>query len=227
MRINKYIASCGICSRRKAEEYINNSRVTINGEIAALQSKVEDDDVVCLDGKIIKLEKQNVTIAYNKPVGIVCTSEKNEKNSIISAINYPVRLFNIGRLDKDSQGLILLTNDGDLCYKLTKASEEHEKEYEVIVDKPLQTDFEKRMSSGIKILDKVTAPCKVKKISEKKFRIILIQGLNRQIRRMCEALGYEVVKLTRLRIDKLSLGNIKQGEYRELSEKQVKAMFYK
>ncbi len=226
MRINKYIASSGLCSRRKAEEYIKSGQVRINDRIAELSDRVLDGDVVKINGKIIKPEEKTVTLAYNKPVGIECTADKENKNNIISTINYPLRLFNVGRLDKDSEGLILLTNDGNLCYKLTKASELHEKEYIVTVNKPISAGFIHQMSSGVEILNTKTAPCKVKKVGINKFRIILVQGLNRQIRRMCEALGYKVTSLVRLRIDNLTLSGIKVGEYKELKKDEMKNLFH-
>ncbi len=225
MRINKYIATCGVCSRRKAEEYISSGLVKINGKIAELSDRVLDGDEVSLDGKIIYPERKKVTLAYNKPIGIECTADLNNKNNIISEINYPLRLFNVGRLDKDSEGLILLTNDGDLCYKLTKASLLHEKEYIVTLNKPISAGFIEKMASGVEILDTKTSPCKVKKLSTKKFKIVLVQGLNRQIRRMCEALGYRVTSLTRIRIDNLKLDGLKKGEYRELSPSEVEKLF--
>ncbi len=225
MRINKYIASSGLCSRRKAEEYITSGQVKINDKKAELSDRVLDGDVVKVAGKIIEPEEKTVTLAYNKPLGIECTADKKNKNNIISSINYPLRLFNVGRLDKDSEGLILLTNDGDLCYKLTKASELHEKEYLVTVNKPISAGFIHKMSNGVEILNTKTAPCKVKKVGINKFRIILVQGLNRQIRRMCETLGYKVTSLIRLRIDNLTLSGIKVGEYKELKENEVKKLF--
>ncbi len=225
MRINKYIASAGLCSRRKAEEFINNGEVTINGKLAELSDRVGENDKVKVKGKLIKPTAKTVTLAYNKPVGIECTADLENKNNIISAINYPLRLFNVGRLDKDSEGLILLTNDGDLCYKLTKASELHEKEYIVIVNKPISAGFIYKMSNGVEILDTKTAPCKVKQVGTNKFRIILVQGLNRQIRRMCESLGYKVTSLKRLRIDNLTLSGIKVGEYKELKQSEIKKLF--
>ncbi len=225
LRINKYIASAGLCSRRKAEEFINNGEVTINGKIAELSDKIGENDKVKVKGKLITPESKTVTLAYNKPVGIECTADLANENNIISAINYPLRLFNVGRLDKDSEGLILLTNDGDLCYKLTKASELHEKEYIVTVNKPISAGFIHKMSNGVEILDTKTAPCKVKQVGTNKFRIILVQGLNRQIRRMTEALGYKVTSLVRLRIDNLTLSGLKVGAYKELSKKEITKLF--
>lgn len=225
MRINKYIASSGLCSRRKAEEYILAGEVTINGRIACLSDRVEKGDAVKLRGKLLQQEKRTVTLAYHKPIGVECTADQNNKDNIIAKINYPLRLFTVGRLDKDSEGLILLTNDGDLCYRLSKASEAHEKEYLVTVNKAIAAGFLQKMASGVEILDTVTAPCKVRQLSSHKFKIVLVQGLNRQIRRMCEALGYKVVSLIRLRIDRLHLDGIPKGEYRILKEKEIGELF--
>lgn len=225
MRINKYIASCGICSRRAAEELIESKRIRIDGKIAVLQDRVGENSVVELDSKPINPVKNTVTLAYNKPIGVECTSDKSVPNNIIATLNYPTRLFTVGRLDKDSEGLILLTNDGDLCYRLSKASEKHEKEYEVSLNKPIAAGFVSAMENGVEILDTITAPCKVKKLSNKKFRIILVQGLNRQIRRMCEQLGYKVTSLKRLRIDRLELGSLKVGRYKKLSPDDAKRLF--
>lgn len=225
MRINKYLAASGICSRRKAESYINEGLVTINGKIAKLSDKVGEQDRVELEGNLIEPETRTVTLAYHKPVGVECTADQSIENNIISVLNYPLRLFTVGRLDKDSEGLILLTNDGDFCYKLSRASEEHEKEYLVTLNKPYSAGFLKQMEKGVQILNTVTAPCKVERVSERQFKIILVQGLNRQIRRMCEALGYRVSRLVRLRIDKLTLNGIKKGEYKELSQEDMKKFF--
>lgn len=226
MRINRYLASAGLCSRRKAETYINEGLVTINGTVAKLGDRVEEGDRVELEGKLIEPETRNVTLAYHKPVGVECTADPSTENNIISVLEYPLRLFTVGRLDKDSEGLILLTNDGDFCYKLSKASEEHEKEYLVTLNKPYSAGFLRRMASGVEILDTVTAPCKVERVSERSFKIVLVQGLNRQIRRMCEALGYRVTSLIRLRIDKLTLDGIPKGEYRELNPEEMKLFFH-
>ncbi len=221
MRINRYIASSGICSRRKAESFVREGRVTINGTVAELHDTVKEGDTVKIDGEKIGPPSSNTTIAYNKPKGIECTTDQNIRGNIISEINYPTRLFTIGRLDKDSEGLILLTNDGDLCYKLTKASELHQKEYEVTVNKPIGAGFVAKMSKGVEILNTITAPCVVKKTSPTTFNIVLIQGLNRQIRRMCEALGYRVIKLKRIRIDKLTLSGLEVGKYKKLSQSDI------
>lgn len=225
MRINRYLASYAGVSRRGAEELILKGRVKINGKLAILQNRVEEDDEVTLDDKLIKPDQKNITLAYNKPIGVECTAEKSNRDSIIRHINYPERLFTVGRLDKNSEGLILLTNDGNLCYKLTRAAELHEKEYEVIVDKPINPKFIQDMAKGVEILGTKTRECEVVKTGIRSFNITLLQGLNRQIRRMCDKLGYKVVSLKRIRIDKLELGNLSLGTYRELSEDEVKRLF--
>lgn len=225
MRINRYLASSGLASRRGAEALILEGRVKINGRVAKLQDVVEEGDKVTLDERPVELEEEVVTLAYNKPVGIECTSDEKNEASIMKAINYPLRLFTVGRLDKNSEGLILLTNDGELCYKLTKASEGHEKEYEVVVNKPIGPGFVSSMSKGVEIPGTKTRPCKVVKTGERSFRIILLQGLNRQIRRMAEALGYKVVSLKRLRIDRLELGNLQSGQYRLLEGEEISRLF--
>lgn len=225
MRINRYLASSGLTSRRGAEKLVIEGRVRINGQVAQLQSVVKEGDEVSLDGRLVEPEDKKVTLAYNKPLGIECTSDDKNEASIIRALNYPLRLFTVGRLDKNSEGLILLTNDGDLCYKLTKASERHEKEYEVLVNKPIGPDFVNAMSRGVEILGTKTRPCKVVKTGTSSFNIILLQGLNRQIRRMCEALGFKVVSLKRVRIDELRLGSLKPGSYRLLSKEELRRLF--
>lgn len=225
MRINRYLASSGLASRRAAEGLILEGRVRINGRLAKLQDVVEEGDEVTLDDRPVDLEEKLVTLAYNKPLGVECTSDEKNEASIIKALNYPLRLFTVGRLDKNSEGLILLTNDGDLCYRLTKASEGHEKEYEVVVNKPIGPGFVSSMSKGVEILGTKTRPCKVVKTGERSFRIVLLQGLNRQIRRMAEALGYKVVSLKRLRIDRLELGSLKTGQYRLLKEEEIRRLF--
>lgn len=221
MRINKFISETGICSRREADKYIEAKRVTINGAIAEIGSTVESDDVIEIDGKPIGEKKKAVYIALNKPVGITSTTERHVKGNIIDFVNHPERIFPIGRLDKDSQGLILLTNDGDIVNKILRAENHHEKEYIVTVDKPITEAFVKSMSKGVKILDTVTKPCKVTTISEKVFKIILTQGLNRQIRRMCEAHSYKVIKLKRIRIMNIHLEGLKIGAWRNLTNKEL------
>lgn len=224
MRINKYISETGICSRREADKIIADKRVTINNNYAELGSIVEPGDEVLIDGKPLGQKKKTVYIALNKPVGITCTTERHIKGNIIDFINYPERIFPIGRLDKDSQGLILLTNDGDIVNKILRAENNNEKEYIVTVNKPITHTFVKDMSSGVKILGTVTKPCKITPIDDKVFKIILTQGLNRQIRRMCQAFGYKVVKLQRIRIMNIKLGKLKIGTWRNLTNDELKGI---
>lgn len=221
MRINKYISESGICSRRESDKWIEAKRVTINGVIAQLGSTVSEGDDVRVDGKPIGTKKKTVYIALNKPVGITCTTELHVKGNIIDFVNHPERIFPIGRLDKDSQGLILLTNDGDIVNKILRAENNHDKEYIVTVDKPITPAFLQGMSSGVRILGTITKPCTVTKISERVFRIILTQGLNRQIRRMCAAFGYQVRKLERIRIMNIHLDGLKLGQWRDLTAKEL------
>jgi 23S rRNA pseudouridine2604 synthase len=223
IQVNKYISSSGFCSRREADGYVEQGRVFINDEIALPTSRVYPGDVVTVDGERIKVKasKQSVYIAFNKPRGITSTTDPTDRSNIIYFINHPKRIFPIGRLDKDSEGLILLTNDGDIVNKILRAGNEHEKEYTVTVNKPLTPEFVKRMSSGVPVLGQMTKPCVVRQEGTKRFRIILTQGLNRQIRRMCEYLGYEVVTLKRTRIMNISLGNIQVGKWRNLSNTEV------
>jgi 23S rRNA pseudouridine2604 synthase len=221
-RINKYLSEVGYCSRRAADKLIEQGRVTINGEVPQMGTKIVDGDKVCVDGKaIVKTEEDAVYLALNKPIGIVCTTDTRvEKDNIIEFLNYPKRIFPIGRLDKASEGLILLTNDGDIVNKILRARNNHEKEYIVHVNKKIDEQFVRKMSQGIPILDTVTRPCKIKKIGDFRFKIVLTQGLNRQIRRMCEYLGYHVVKLKRIRIMNIHL-DLKIGEHRELSQAEL------
>ncbi|WP_417886062.1 23S rRNA pseudouridine(2604) synthase RluF [Zunongwangia sp.] len=223
-RINKFLSEVGFCSRRAADKLIDQGRVTINGEVPEMGTKIASGDEVRVDGDLISAkekEKPSVYIAFNKPIGIVCTTDtKREKDNIIDYINYPERIFPIGRLDKPSEGLILLTSDGDIVNKILRARNNHEKEYIVSVNKPIQPDFAKKMSNGIPILDTVTRNCFVEQTGEKEFRIILTQGLNRQIRRMCEYLGYEVTKLKRIRIMNIPL-DIPIGKWRDITEKEL------
>jgi len=224
-RINKYLSEVGYCSRREADKLIEAGRVTINGVVPEMGSKISQNDVVEVDGKpVVDSKEAFVYLAFNKPVGIVCTTDTNvEKDNIIDFINYPKRIFPIGRLDKPSEGLILLTDDGDIVNKILRASNNHEKEYLVKVDKPISQTFVERMSGGIPILDRVTKKCQVEKLSTYEFRIILTQGLNRQIRRMCEYLNYEVETLKRVRIMNIKL-DIPVGEYRELTKEELKEL---
>ncbi|WP_409177192.1 23S rRNA pseudouridine(2604) synthase RluF [Brevibacillus fortis] len=221
MRINKFISETGICSRREADKLIEAKRVTINGQIAELGSTVASGDDVRIDGQPLGSKKKNVYIALNKPVGITCTTELHVKGNIIDFVNHPERIFPIGRLDKDSQGLILLTNDGDIVNKILRAENNHDKEYIVTVDKPITANFLHGMANGVRILGTTTKPCKVTKVSERVFNIVLTQGLNRQIRRMCQAFGYQVRKLERVRIMNIPLGNLKLGQWRNLTAKEL------
>ena len=225
MRINKFLAETGIVSRRGADKWIEDGRVTINGELATVGSKVEDGDHVCVDGKPVQKEAQLVYIALNKPVGITSTTEKHIQGNVVDFVNHPLRIFHIGRLDKDSEGLLLLTNDGDIVNEILRAENHHEKEYVVQVDKPITEQFLKKMAAGVEILDTKTLPCRVEKVSNYVFKIILEQGLNRQIRRMCSALGYSVKRLQRIRIMNIKLGNLKVGQWRDLTEKERTELF--
>lgn len=224
-RLNKYLSEKGYCSRREADRLISAGRVTINGTIPEMGTKVKSTDEIHVDGKPISADENEFTyLAFNKPVGIVCTTDTRvEKDNIIDYINYPKRVFPIGRLDKPSEGLIFLTNDGDIVNKILRSSNNHEKEYIVTVDKPISQTFLERMASGIPILDTITKPCAIKKKSSNEFTIILTQGLNRQIRRMCEYLNYEVETLKRVRIMNIKL-NIPVGEYREFTSEELKTL---
>lgn len=219
--LNKYISSTGICSRREAEKLILEGRVSINGKETQLGNRVFEGDVVEIDGAPLKAKPKTLYIALNKPIGIVCTTDSKEKNNIVKYVGHNQRLFPIGRLDKPSEGLIFLTNDGDIVNKILRAGNNHEKEYIVSVNKNITPDFIKRMSNGIPILGTVTKKCQVEKINNTTFKIILTQGLNRQIRRMCEYLNFEVTKLKRTRIMNVSLGNLKYGDWRELTPQEL------
>ncbi|MBM4761690.1 23S rRNA pseudouridine(2604) synthase RluF [Bacillus sp. B15-48] len=225
MRINKYISEAGKASRRGADKLITEGRVTINGKRAKIGDQVEPGDDVLVNGAPVRVARNNVYIALNKPVGITSTTEKNVKGNIVDLVNHPLRVFNIGRLDKDSEGLILLTNDGDIVNEILRSENRHEKEYIVSVDKPITPEFVKNMSEGVKILGTKTLPCEVKPLSKFDFQIILTQGLNRQIRRMCEALGYNVYRLQRIRIMNIHLGNLPPGQWRDLSKKERTQLF--
>ena len=222
-RINKFLSEIGYCSRRAADKLIDQGRVKINGAVPLMGTKVSDEDEVSVNGKVVHRAKKKkmVYIAFNKPVGIVCTTDQmREKNNIIDYINYPTRIFPIGRLDKPSEGLIFLTNDGDIVNKILRARNNHEKEYEVTVNKPITKEFIEAMGSGVPILDTITRKCFVKQTDKKKFKIILTQGLNRQIRRMCEYLEYDVRKLKRVRIMNIKL-DIPIGEYRDFTATEL------
>jgi len=224
MRINKYISETGFCSRRESDKLIEAKRVTINGKLAEPGSTVALGDDVRIDGQPVGPKKQAVYIALNKPVGITCTTELHVKGNIIDFVGHQERIFPIGRLDKDSQGLILLTNDGDIVNKILRAENYHEKEYIVTVDKPITPSFVQGMSSGVRILGTVTRPCTVAKISDRVFQIILTQGLNRQIRRMCQAFGYQVRQLKRVRIMNIQLGSLKVGQWRNLTGRELEEL---
>ena len=224
MRINKFISETGICSRREADTWIEAGRVTINGLAATLGSKVEAGDQVTVDGEPVGPRKPVVYIALHKPVGITCTTEHDVEGNVVDFIDHPERIFPIGRLDKDSEGLILLTNDGDIVNEILRAEHAHEKEYVVTVDKPLTAEFLDAMRQGVAILATRTRPCVAELISKNVFRIVLTQGLNRQIRRMCEALDYRVKRLTRVRIMHLALGELQAGDWRDLSRAEVREL---
>ena len=224
VRINKFLSEAGVCSRREADRQIEAGNVTIDGKIAQMGDRVSEGQQVCFQGVPVKKEEEMILIALNKPVGIVCTAEKREKNNVIDYLNYPKRIYPVGRLDKDSTGLLLLTNDGELVNKIMRAGNYHEKEYLVSVNKPVTEEFCRKMSRGVAILDTVTRPCKVEKTGEKSFRIILTQGLNRQIRRMCETLGYRVMTLQRVRIMNIRLGSLKEGTWRNIEGEERKEL---
>jgi pseudouridine synthase len=222
-RINKYLSEVGFCSRRVADRLIEEGKVSINGEITEIGSKVKEGDQVEVEGqKIINPTKQkNIYLAFNKPTGIVCTTDRRvEPNNIIDFIKYPKRIFPIGRLDKPSEGLIFLTNDGDIVNKILRSKNNHEKEYIVSVNRPINKDFIQSMSNGVEILDTITKNCFVKQLGQKKFKIILTQGLNRQIRRMCESLGYRVKSLKRVRIMNIKL-DVPTGKFREITKEEL------
>ncbi|MDP9088416.1 MAG: pseudouridine synthase [Pseudomonadota bacterium] len=221
MRLNKYISETGVCSRREADKWIEAGRVTCNGQPAALGTKVAEGDEVRIDGDLIGHKKKSVYIALNKPVGIICTTESQIEDNIIAHIGFPERIFPVGRLDRDSEGLILLTNNGDIVNEILRSENNHEKEYLVTVDRPI-TDLALRMlSQGVKIMGEITKPSKVTRVDDQCFRIILTQGLNRQIRRMCSALGYKAQRLQRVRIMNIYLGNLRPGQWRHLTPAEL------
>ncbi len=223
-RLNKYISETGFCSRREADKLIEQGRVTINGTIPELGTKVKKEDTVCIDGKEINPSVAPIYIAFNKPIGITCTTELDIKGNIIHYINHPQRIFPVGRLDKPSEGLIFLTNDGNIVNKILRAGNNHEKEYLVTVDRPFTQEFITRMSNGIPILDTITQKCIVHKESTFVFRIVLTQGLNRQIRRMCDYLGYSVTKLKRVRIMNITLDGLNTGQWRYLTSNEMECI---
>jgi len=220
-RLNKYISQTGYCSRREADTLILSGQVTVNGKPPEMGMQVTDNDTVLIEGRPLKNKEKTIYIALNKPTGITCTTERHVEGNIIDFIHHKTRIFPIGRLDKPSEGLIFLTNDGDIVNKILRAGNQHEKEYVVRVDKPIRDEFLHHMATGVSILDTVTLPCHVKKETDYSFRITLTQGLNRQIRRMCETLGYNVFKLRRVRIMNVSLDNIPNGQWRYLDDNEV------
>lgn len=224
VRINKYLSDAGICSRREADRFISDGLVKIDGIPALIGSRVKDGSIVTFGGKPVKREEKLVLIAFNKPEGIVCTTDPKEPDNIVDFIQYGMRIYPIGRLDKDSEGLILLTNDGNIVNKILRAENHHEKEYEVTVNKEITPEFIRDMSKGVSILGRMTNPCEIIRVDKYMFRIILTQGLNRQIRRMCEYFGYRVTKLVRIRIMNIRLGRLKIGTYRNVTEKEIEEM---
>ena len=223
-RLNKYLSESGVCSRREADRLIEAGRVMVDGEVAVMGMKISAGQEVMVDGKVITPEEEMIVLAVNKPRGIVCTEEKREPDNIIRYLNYPTRITYAGRLDKDSEGLLLMTNNGDIINKMMRAGNYHEKEYLVTVNRPMTDTFLEKMAGGVPILDTVTRPCQIKKEGKRTFRIILTQGLNRQIRRMCEALGYQVITLKRVRIMGVRLGDLKPGQYRKLTEQELEEL---
>ena len=231
VRLNKYLSDAGVCSRREADRLIESGRVTVDGKMASPGTKVEPGQEVRIVKKVIKNHTEKIVLAVNKPAGIVCTEDKKEKKNIIRYLNYPVRVTYAGRLDKDSEGLLIMTNDGDLINGMMRARYGHEKEYKVTVNQPITDEFVYKMASGVRIIDRekkmdvITRPCKVEKIGKYTFTIILTQGLNRQIRRMCDALGYKVTRLVRVRIMNVKLGGLKTGAVRKLTEQELKELY--
>lgn len=224
IRINKYLSEAGYCSRRQADRLVEEGRVTIDGLVAQMGDKVTDDQKVMVGKQRVLREEPFIMIALNKPKGIVCTTAEVEKDNVVRFLNFKQRIYPVGRLDKDSEGLLLLTNQGELANELMKARNYHEKEYVVRVNKPLTKDFIKAMRDGVPILDTVTRPCKVRYVDKYTFEIILTQGLNRQIRRMCEYFGYRVVALKRIRIVNIELGKLKTGQWRYLTDNEIQEM---
>ena len=224
MRLNKYISETGICSRREADGWIAQGWVSVNGVVASLGTRVEEGDEVRARGQLLGEKKKDTYIAFNKPVGITCTTERHVAGNIIDYIGHPERIFPIGRLDKDSDGLILLTNNGDIVNELLRSENNHDKEYLVTVDRPVSEEFLYGMSAGVEILDTVTKPCAVHRLGRNQFRIVLTQGLNRQIRRMCDVFDYKVRRLQRVRIVNVRLGALKLGSWRNLSADELRGL---
>ncbi|MBR3928180.1 MAG: 23S rRNA pseudouridine(2604) synthase RluF [Clostridia bacterium] len=224
VRLNKYISDAGHCSRREADRWIEEGRVYIDGKKGTLGDRVLPGMKVTIQGERVRAQSKNVYIVLNKPIGIVCTTDKREPMNVVDFVDHDRRIYPIGRLDKDSEGLLLMTSDGDIVNRILRAAGRHEKEYQVTVDKPITTEFLSKMSSGVKILGTTTLPCQIKKTGEKAFTIILTQGLNRQIRRMCDSLGYRVKTLKRVRIMNIHLGNLKLGQWRNLTPTEMKEL---
>ena len=225
VRLNKYLSEAGVCSRREADRLIESGKVTVDGQRAQTGMKIRPGQEVRVGRKVVSRKDEMVVLAVNKPRGIVCTEEKRERNSIVRFLDYPIRVTYIGRLDKDSRGLLLMTNNGDIINRMMRAANHHEKEYKVTVDHEITGEFLEKMAGGVGILDTVTRPCKVEKLGKYTFSIILTQGLNRQIRRMCEALGYEVKDLVRVRVMNIRLGSLKEGEYREVTDEELDELY--
>ena len=223
-RLNKYIADSGYCSRREADRLIEEGRVRVDGRVGALGDRVLPGMIVTVDGRSLTGESEKIYIALNKPRGIVCTADPREPMNVVDYLNHPARIFPIGRLDKDSEGLLLLTSDGEIVNRLLRAAGGHEKEYEVEIDRPVTKEFVQKMMSGVPILDTVTLPCRVRRTGERSFNIILVQGLNRQIRRMCEALGANVTHLRRIRVMNIRLGRLQPGQWRDLTRDELSAL---
>lgn len=223
-RLNKFVADSGYCSRREADRLIVEGRVQVDGRPGALGDRVLPGMRVTVDGQSLSGRGEKVYIALNKPAGIVCTTDPREPMNVVDYLDYPIRIFPVGRLDKDSEGLLLMTSDGEIINRILRAAGGHEKEYEVEIDRPVTKEFVEKMSAGVPILDTVTLPCRVRRTGEKSFNIILVQGLNRQIRRMCEALGCNVVRLRRIRIMNIRLGAMRPGQWRELSEEELSGL---
>ena len=224
MRLNKYISETGVCSRREADKWIDAGRVTCNGQVATLGTRIAEGDKVCIDGEPIGAKKQQIYIALNKPVGVTCTTEAHIEDNVIDLVGHPERIFPIGRLDKDSEGLILLTNNGDIVNEILRSENNHEKEYVVTVDRPITDLALKMLGEGVKIMGELTKPAQVARVDPRSFRIILTQGLNRQIRRMCSALGYKAQRLQRVRIMNIHLGSLRAGQWRPLTERELRGL---
>lgn len=225
VRLNKYLSEAGVCSRREADRLIESGKVTVDGVTAQMGMRVTAGQIVKVGKKTVSKQDEMIVLAVNKPKGIVCTEDQRERDSIVRFLNYHVRVTYAGRLDKDSRGLLLMTNNGDIINQMMRAANRHEKEYKVTVDKEITEQFIKKMSEGVPILDTVTRPCTVKKIGKYTFSIILTQGLNRQIRRMCAAFGYEVKDLVRIRIMNIRLGSLKEGAYRKLTDEELEELY--